>query len=212
MRGGSVASMLCANVCRGPLECWADGPVGGLKGRDCVGVDDEGALEGVARGPVGIVEGPFGVDGDGKGPGMCLVGGCVHPPRPPPRGANPPRAGGTYPRGPAGGLVGLVVSDRRGGAVGVCVRTGGGGAGVATGVVKFLFAEGPVGGARRAAGPRGGEREAGVVGSYGVGRAISLRGTAPGIGTWRGDSSRGWRGGERALIELGRGDDLPEAD
>lgn len=56
-------------------------------------------------------------------------------------------------------MVGLVVPERWGGAVGVCVRAGGAGAGEATGAAEFLFAAGPVGGALNAAGPRGGDRD-----------------------------------------------------
>lgn len=73
--GGSVASIDCAKVCRAPPACWADGPVGGLNGRDCVGVEFEGIFEGATRGPVGMEDGPFGVGGVGEGPGMCLGGG-----------------------------------------------------------------------------------------------------------------------------------------
>jgi hypothetical protein len=55
-------------------------------------------------------------------------------------------------------MVGLVVPERCGGAVGVCILAGGGGAGETTGAVMFLFAAGPVGGALNAAGPLGGDR------------------------------------------------------
>jgi hypothetical protein len=73
------------------------------------------------------------------------------------------------------------VPERRGGAVGVCVRTGGGCAGEDSGAVKFLFAAGPVGGALNAAGPRGGDLEgADATGSYGAGLGGSLKGGAPG--------------------------------
>lgn len=74
MMGGKVASMLWAKVCRGPPACWADGPVGGLNGRGCVGVKEEGPFDGVALGPVGMGDGPLGVDGVGEGPDMCLGG------------------------------------------------------------------------------------------------------------------------------------------
>lgn len=59
-----------------------------------MGVDDEEALEGATRGPVGIVDEPLGVEGVGEGPPICREGVWFHPPRPP-RGAYPPRAGAT---------------------------------------------------------------------------------------------------------------------
>lgn len=57
-----------------------EGPVGGLKGREKVGVDEPGAFE-EARGPVGIEDGPVGPEGPGEGP-ECRDGG-FQPPRPP---------------------------------------------------------------------------------------------------------------------------------
>lgn len=66
--------MDCAKVCRALPACWADGPVGGLNGRDCVVVVADDVFDGVARGPVGIAEGPLGVEGVGEGPEMCLAG------------------------------------------------------------------------------------------------------------------------------------------
>ena len=74
MIGGMVASRLCASVCRGPLPCWAAGPVGGLNGLPCVGVD--GPVDMLPRGPVGIV---VGVGGPGDRPGREDEG--AHPPR-----------------------------------------------------------------------------------------------------------------------------------
>lgn len=84
-----MASRLWARVCR-----WPDGPVGGLKGRVWVGVDEYGAFAGAPRGPVGIGEAPAGVDDDWDSPDICLTGVWLQPPRPG-RDAYAPLAGGT---------------------------------------------------------------------------------------------------------------------
>jgi hypothetical protein len=75
--------MLCARVWRGALPCCEDGPVGGLKGRAWDEFAEGVLVAGVLRGPVGILPVPPGVDGAEGGPDICLVGACVHPPRPP---------------------------------------------------------------------------------------------------------------------------------
>lgn len=66
-----------------------EGPVGGLNGReeDCWFVEEDGgplALEIDPRGPVGMLDGPVGVDGDGETPAeVCRDnGGAAQPPRP----------------------------------------------------------------------------------------------------------------------------------
>lgn len=112
-------------------------------------------------------------------------------------------------------MVGLVVPDRKGGGrVGVCVRAGGAmGEGI-DGAVKFLFTAGPFGGPLRAAGPRGGDLDeappfVSMTAGRGPSRIMSFCG--PFARPRRGDSSRDCRG-ERALMELGRGEDRPEAD
>lgn len=87
--------------------------MGGLNGRPWVGVDEDGAF-GVARGPVGMLDGPLGVDGDGDGPPMCLDGAWFQAPLPPRVGYAAPRPVGTYPLGPDGTLDGLVTSERDG--------------------------------------------------------------------------------------------------
>lgn len=92
MMGGMVARRDWARDWRGTEEPPADGPVGGLNGRDCVDVD-AGALD-AARGPVGIDEGPVGPGGPGEGP-VCLGGAFQLPPPRAPRDEKPPRAGGT---------------------------------------------------------------------------------------------------------------------
>lgn len=83
--------------------------------------------------------------------------------------------------------MGLAVPERYADVPGVggC-RDGAVGAGDATGAVKVLFAAGPVGGARRAAGPRGGDLggdletlESGAGESYGAVRGASRGGGGP---------------------------------
>lgn len=65
-----------------------EGPVGGLKGReeDWAFVEDGGGplgLEIEPRGPVGMLDGPVGVEGEGETPAeVCRdSGGAAHPPR-----------------------------------------------------------------------------------------------------------------------------------
>lgn len=97
------------------------------------------------------------------------------------------------------------------------------GAGDATGALKFRLAAGPVGGARSAAGPRGGDLVAAAVAAEGVGvasrgpdRGASLAVVDGGCAAawWLGVASRDLAKGpgERALTGLGRGDDLPDTD
>jgi len=73
-----------------------DGPVGGLKGREEGPWEEDGPLfvefEIEPRGPVGMLDGPVGVDGEGETPAeACRDNGGAfdHPPRPP--GPLPPR-------------------------------------------------------------------------------------------------------------------------
>ena len=191
---------LCARVWRGgglELLC-AAGPVGGLKGlalSDGEGAVDEFAEDGApARGPVGIPVGPAGgMVGDTEG--ACMRGLTEDQLARPPRAGNPPPRGATYPRGPAGGIVGLVMSGRAG----------------PLGAVKLRAAEGPVGGALSAAGPRGGDlmgvEFASAADSFGSRTGIGPETPFPcgAAGERAGDSGRDTS--SRPRRELGRGDD-----
>lgn len=80
--------------------------------------------------------------------------------------------------------MGLVASDREGGGgtLGVCGCLGGWTTGEPAGAEKFRVAAGPVGGARRAAGPRGGVFATGEgAGSWGATTAAAVGGTAAGF-------------------------------
>lgn len=104
--GDIVDIKLWDSVGRGATLC-AAGPVGGLKGLAPNDGDTPAEDELAALGPVGIPLGPVGgIVGDTDAPGKWRGGMADQPPRPP-RGAKPPPRGGTYPRGPDGGTVGL---------------------------------------------------------------------------------------------------------
>ncbi len=145
-----------ASVCRGALSSCAAGPVGGLNGREATAGDV--VVIAAARGPVGIPPSPV---GGAVGETVVVLvtwrGGSVPQlPRPLLRWGKAPPQGEPKARGPEGGKVGLPTS-RLCGAAGVdgCRVVGGAGDAM-RGAVKFLVALGPVG-ARRAAGPRGGD-------------------------------------------------------
>lgn len=83
------------------------------------------------------------------------------------------------------------------------------GKGEDTDVDSVLLAEGPVGGARRAAGPRGGERVDVDKGSNGPDLGVPRADADPERTVRLGDCSRD-SNGERALMEPGRGEGLSD--
>lgn len=168
-----------------------------------MGVDEP--AEGAPLGPVGMLVDPPGVVGEGDRPDICREGVWLQPPRPAREGY--PRCA-TNPRGPEGGLVGLGASERCGPAPGVCGCLELDGNGEDTELDKVRPAEGPVGGARNAAGPRGGDLDADG-GSHGPDRGVSLTEPEPEPTVRWGDCSRDCNG-DRALVEPGCGDALSE--
>ena len=136
-----------------------------------------------------MLDGPVGVEGDGETPAEgCRDRGGAHPPRAalplPPRELKLPReAGGTYPLGPAGGIVGLPPPP-------CCPDDDPAADPAAPGPEKFLVAAGPVGGCLKALGPLGGDLMCDAA------SLLTLGG--------RGDRSRG--GGDRGRLVAPRGE------
>jgi hypothetical protein len=104
-----------------------------------------------------------------------------------------PRAGGTYPRGPAGGVTRAVFSDLLLCAgIDIAVPFEGGWAGA----VKFRLPLGPIGGALNTAGPLGGDLGVGRIGDRSLG--VDLAESRSLYTIWVG-GDRSCLGGERAL-------------